>query len=92
MKKPYTMKDGKTRDASCGPWVSLSDVAGFVSFCRQNGHAVREAEKGYQVQHQGHWMGLVWNSGFKRYTADRRLSSIAQSFAAAQRGGNSHNG
>jgi hypothetical protein len=54
----------------------------------QHGHQTREHpglnSRGYQVQHAGHWMPLLWNSAFKRYTADRRLSLLVQSFAASK--------
>jgi hypothetical protein len=85
-KKPYTMPDGKTRDACAGPWVALEDARKFLQFCSANGHETREHpglnSDGYQVRHQGHWMGLLWNKHMRRYTADRRLSLIVQSFAA----------
>lgn len=76
----------KTRDASTGPWVNMDDVRAFLSFCAQEGHKWRVHtglySDGYQVLHQGHWMALLWNKSWKRYTADRRLSLLVQSFAA----------
>lgn len=87
-KKPHTMPDGKTRNACAGPWISLEDMTKFLEFCASNGHETRlhrgADSTGYQVQHQGHWMALLWNRNTKRYTADRRLSLIVQSFAAAK--------
>lgn len=86
MSKKWTMPDGKTRAASEGPWVSLKDCRAFREWLTSKGVEWRKhpglMSEGYQVRHQGHWMGLLWNKGFKRYTADRRLSLIVQSFAA----------
>jgi len=88
MKKPHTMPDGKTRNAGAGPWIAREDAKSFLAFCEQHGHQTREHpglnSRGYQVQHAGHWMPLLWNSAFKRYTADRRLSLLVQSFAASK--------
>jgi hypothetical protein len=87
-KKPHTMPDGKTRNACAGPWISLEDMPKFLDFCAANGHETRLHRgidsTGHQVKHQGHWMALPWNRNTKRYTADRRLSLIVQSFAAAK--------
>ena len=73
-----------------GPWVSRDDIKAFLAFCAENGHATREhsglSSTGYQVQHAGHWMGVVWNKAWRRFTADRRLSLIVQSFAAQKQG------
>lgn len=88
--KKWTMPDGKTRAASQGPWIASSDIQTFVTFCERIGHKTRTfphsgvGRGGYQVQHDGHWMALLWNNSFKRYTADRRLSLIVQSFATEQ--------
>lgn len=85
------MPDGKTRAASKGPWIAAFDRAAFLAFCEAQGHETREhpglCSNGYQVRHQGHWMGLLWNKHFKRYTADRRLSLLVQSFAATKAAG-----
>lgn len=86
MTKRYTMPDGKTRAASQGQWIFGEDVKAFLEFCQDNGHETRKhpglCSTGYQVRHAGHWMGLLWNKSFRRYTADRRLSLLVQSFAA----------
>ena len=83
-----TMPDGKTRSAAAGPWVAGEDIGAFLQFCRQQGRETREhpglMSRGYQVRHDGHWMPLLWNKSFKRYTADRRLSLLVQSFAASK--------
>jgi len=80
-----------TRSASDGPWVDQKDIAAFRVFCEKNGRATREntglLQDGFQVKHQGHWMALSWNRAFKRYTADRRLSLLVQSFATQKKGG-----
>ncbi len=84
MATKWTMSDGKTRDASQGPWVGAADIESFLLFCRSNGHETRPnagEHRGFEVRHQGHWMGLRWNKSFDRYTADRRLTLIVQSFA-----------
>lgn len=84
--KRWTMPDGKTRNACTGPFVSPEDMADFKEFCTRNGITFRDHtgiySSGYQVRHQGHWMALLWNKGTKRFTADRRLTLIVQSFAA----------
>lgn len=85
-KRKWTMTNGKTRDAGTGPWVAGAQVQQFLEFCVQNGHKTRDHSDifvhGYQIYHNGHWMALIWNKSFMRYTADRRLSLIVQSFAA----------
>lgn len=93
--KRWTMPDGRTRNACAGPWVSSDALADFLVFCARNGHETRGhtgiGSRGYQIRHQGHWMGLLWNKNTMRYTADRRLSLLVQSFsaerAASQEGG-----
>lgn len=80
----WTMPDGKTRDASEGPWIGAADIESFLLFCRCRGHDTRThhgSQGGYEVRHQGHWMSLRWNKSFQRYTADRRLTLVVQSFA-----------
>jgi hypothetical protein len=90
MAKPHTMQNGKTRSAGVGPWIAREDAKAFLTFCEKQGHRTREhpglCSRGYQVQHTGHWMALIWNTAFKRYTADRRLSLLVQSFAASKSG------
>ena len=85
-KRKWTLLDGKTRDASVGPWVAGENVAQFLDFCNKHGHQTREHSdpfvNGYQVHHKGHWMAVIWNKSFGRYTADRRLSLLVQSFAS----------
>ncbi|MEI2416167.1 hypothetical protein V8Z80_08275 [Orrella sp. JC864] len=67
-------------------WIASEDEAEFREFCESNGHATRDHtdpfRRGFQVQHKGHWMGVVWNGAFKRYSADSRLSLIVQSWAS----------
>lgn len=91
MTKRWTMQDGKTRNAGQGPWIAADHVRGFLEFCRSHGYETREHpgldSSGYQVHHQGHWMALLWNKHWKRYTADRRLSLLVQSFAAQKAAG-----
>lgn len=88
MSRKWTLPDGKTRDASAGPWVSSDDRKAFLAFCEANGHQTREHpdpfRHAWQIRHQGHWMGLLWNKNTRRYTADRRLTLIVQSFAATR--------
>jgi hypothetical protein len=78
-------RNAKLRAASEGPWVASGQVDDFLAFCKTNGHETRLHPdpwiKAHQVKHQGHWMAVIWNNSFKRYTADRRLSLIVQSFA-----------
>lgn len=85
-KKKWTMPDGKTRAASEGPWIASDDVRPFLSWLTIQGYQWREhpgmMSSGYQIHHDGHWMGLLWNKHMRRYTADRRLALIVQSFAA----------
>lgn len=85
-RRKWTMPDNKTRAASEGPWIAIEDAAAFIAFCEAQGHATRKHHDGYQVRHTGHWMGLTRNESFGRYTADRRLSLVVQSFAAKAAG------
>jgi len=84
--RKWTMRDGVTRNAGQGPRIGRVDMASFLAFCECNGHKTRKhpdpLTEGWQVQHKGHWMSLLWNKSWERYTADRRLSLIVQSFAA----------
>lgn len=81
-RRKWTMPDNKTRAASEGPWIAIEHVTAFITFCEAQGHETRKHRDGYQVRHAGHWMGLMHNKAFGRYTADRRLSLVVQSFAA----------
>jgi hypothetical protein len=85
--RKWTMPDGVTRNAGQGPHIYPADLVAFLSFCEHNGHETRQHPdpftNGWQVAHKGHWMSVLWNKSWKRYTADRRLSLIVQSFAAA---------
>lgn len=78
----------QARSAAAGPWIALEDCGPFREWLTKQGILWREhpglQSKGYQVQHGGHWMALLWNKNFKRYTADRRLSLLVQSFAASK--------
>ena len=84
MKKPYTMPDGKTRSAATGPVIEKSKINEFLDFCKSKCLPVRTktslSVSGYDVRYDGHWMGLCWNSSFKRYTADRRLENLLNQF------------
>jgi hypothetical protein len=86
--KRYTMEDGKTRAAGRGPWVSADDCRNFLGWLTAQGISWREhtglGSRGYQVRHDGHWMGLLWNKGFRRYTADRRLENIVRRFVESK--------
>ena len=76
----------EARKASEGPWIAREHINTFQVFCKEQGYEVREnpglLQGGFQVHHRGHWMTLSWNKSFKRYTADRRLTLVVQSFAA----------
>lgn len=76
------------RNACEGPWIATGDAEAFKAFLAQEGYAVREHpdlwREGFQVRHAGHWMSLLYNKNTRRYTADRRLSLIVQSFATAK--------
>lgn len=85
------MPDGKTRAASEGPWIASADVSAFLQFCDHHGHSWKDHPDpwrvGYLIKHKGQWMGLLWNKSFQRYTADRRLALIVQSFAVEKAAG-----
>ncbi|WP_028354791.1 hypothetical protein [Bordetella petrii] len=70
-------------------WVSRESADEFRRFCEQHGHETREHsdpfKNGFQVRHKGHWMAVVWNKAWNRYTADRRLGLLVQSFAAERK-------
>lgn len=77
------------RDPLEGPWVSVSDIERFEAWCKAHGYQTRQpkgitnpTQTGFEIRHQGNWMGIRWNRGTERYTADRRLSLVVQSFAA----------
>lgn len=83
------MTNRRTRSAAQGPWISEADMDAFAAFIESTGREVRRHPDPFknakQVRHDGHWMDVVWNSSFKRYTADRRLSLLVQSFAATRK-------
>jgi hypothetical protein len=72
------------RDASKGPWLDSKDVQAFLVFCSKKGYATRGHTNvwidAHQVKFQGHWMSITFNKNYKRYTADKRLSLVVQSF------------
>jgi hypothetical protein len=35
---------------------------------------------GFQAHHSGHWMAVVWNKNWKRYTVDSRLATFVTQF------------
>lgn len=76
------------RNPAEGVWVARDAVQDFLQFCRDNGHATREHpdpfRDAHQIRHKNHWMSIIWNKFTERYTADRRLSLIVQSFAGEQ--------
>lgn len=82
------MPDGKTRAASQGPWIASGDCQQFLGWLTAQGIGWREHtglwSNGYQVRHDGHWMALLWNKSFRRYTADRRLEAIVRGFRASK--------
>lgn len=74
--------------AADSKWIKREDAAAFRQFCEENGHATRDHtdpfKDGFQVHHQGHWMAVVWSMPWNRFTADKRLSLLVQSFAASK--------
>ena len=74
-----------TRDASKGPWLDSKDVQAFLVFCSKKGYATRGHKnpwiKAYDIKFNGHWMALMYNKAHNRYTADKRLGLVVQSFA-----------
>ncbi len=86
MSSKHTPKGTSQRSAAAGPWVKSADFDAFCGHLTARGIQHREHAdpfiRGIQVHHDGHWMAVQWNKNWKRYTADRRLSLIVQSFAA----------
>ncbi len=74
--------------AADSKWIKREDVAAFRQFCEAQGHATRRHtdpfKDAFQVRHKGHWMAVVWSKPWNRYTADKRLGLLVQSFAAAK--------
>jgi hypothetical protein len=72
------------RDAGVGPWLESRDVQAFLVFCHKNGYVTRPHSNpwidAHQIKFKGHWMGIVFNKTYKRYTVDKRLSLVVQSF------------
>lgn len=77
-----------SRDASTGPYVSSEDRRSFLDYCIAGGMDVRDHpdpfRRGAQVYYQGHWMSLLWNKSFRRYTVDKRLAVIVQQWSAGK--------
>lgn len=76
------------RTASVGPWIALGDLDLFSSFCVSSGYTVRvpvSLNSDLDVYFEGHWMSVRWNKNNRRYTADRRLSSIVQKFVSERK-------
>lgn len=72
--------------AADSKWIKREDAVEFRRFCEAKGHATRnhtdQFKDGFQVQHKGHWMAVVWSNPWARYTADKRLGLLVQPFAA----------
>jgi hypothetical protein len=75
------------RDASKGPFISSEDLERFKVFAEKAGHKMEDHpdpfRRGFVVQYDGHWMGLLWNKNWKRYTADSRLDPLVKAFKAS---------
>lgn len=80
---PVIGRNSKSYGGQCY-YVLRDDRDAFLKFCEDNGHQtkphVNPFEDAYMVRHQGHWMAIKWNNGLCRYSADRRLGLIVQSF------------
>lgn len=67
-------------------WIKREDAPRFRQFCEENGYPTRDHtdpfKDAFQVRHKGHWMVVVWSKPWSRYTADKRLALLVQSFAA----------
>lgn len=74
--------------AADSKWIKREDATAFRQFCEANGHATRDHadpfKDGFQVRHKGHWLAVVWSKAWARYTADKRLGLLVQSFAAGK--------
>ncbi|NCQ51837.1 hypothetical protein GW796_08080 [archaeon] len=59
-------------------------MSSFENHCNDFGYKIRPhsslTQIGIQVLKDGHWMGVVWNKNFKRYTVDIRMKELVDSF------------
>jgi hypothetical protein len=64
-------------------FIPLGKLEAFSEFARNNGYEVRPHTSvfaGIQVKVGPHWMAVVWNKNWKRYTADIRMKHLVDNF------------
>jgi hypothetical protein len=65
-------------------FIPAGKLEAFEAFASTNGHATRPHSSlyvnGMQVKVGQHWMAVVWNKNWKRYTADIRLKQLVDAF------------
>lgn len=69
-------------------FILREDRDAFLAFCEKEGHKTRHNKDpfrdAYDIRHGNHWMAIIWNNATKRYSADRRLNLIVQSFVLSK--------
>lgn len=65
-----------------GPGIAAPDMPALEAWLQQQGiqHREHQSLKGIQIQRDGHWLSLIWNSLQGRYTADSRLAVVINAF------------
>lgn len=61
-------------------FIPTSELSAFQAFAVSQGYSTRPHSSavhlGIQIKFGTEWMAVVWNSGFKRYTVDKRLHEL----------------
>lgn len=65
-------------------FISDHELGNFATFLCGSGFDIRQDPNpftnGIQVRRNGHWMGIIWNKAWKRYTVDSRLKDLLERY------------
>ena len=65
-------------------FIPAGELDAFCDFAHNSGYDVRPHSSlyatGIQVKVGPHWMAVVWNKNWKRYTADIRMKDLVDKF------------
>lgn len=78
----------KQRNPNRGPFLSIAEKVLFEKWCVVQQYNTRLRYNGcncngIDVRYNGHWMGVIYNKGFNRYTVDKRMAPLIEEFKNA---------
>ena len=69
-------------------YIESGQLTSFTWYLNSRGVETRNHSSPYvtgiQALKDGHWMAVVWNKNWRRYTVDRRLAEYVQDFGAGE--------